>query len=97
IPSAHVRIALRCIAGSAGSSRNLPPDDALLVGEGGAWFRLPHGTRIGLERRRPLAKLLHRLASERLANPGRALAWHALLEAGWPDERVVADAGAHRV
>ncbi len=50
-----------------------------------------------LDRRRPLSLLLDRLARERADRPGALLAWDALLEAGWPGERVRAEAGAHRV
>lgn len=74
-----------------------PPDDALVVGEGAAWFRPPRGARVGLERRRPLARIAERLAGERLERPGHALPSAALREAGWPGERLQAAAGAHRV
>jgi hypothetical protein len=67
------------------------------VGPGGQWFRPPHVERVPLDRRKPLALLLDRLAREREERPGAALAWDALLEAAWPGERVLAAAGAHRV
>ena len=99
--SADVRIAARHLerrlAAGAILASGPPPDDALAVGRGGAWFRLPHGARVGLERRVPLARILDRLAAERLERPGAALGWDALLEAAWPGERVIATAGAHRV
>jgi predicted ATPase len=98
--SAELRLALACRARlTADDARRAPPppDDALLVGPAGRWFRAPHGERIPLDQRRQLALLLDRLIAERLARPGAALAWDALLEAGWPGERVIAAAGAHRV
>jgi predicted ATPase len=98
--SAAVRIALRCLDRAAlapTSAAPPPPDDALLIGPSGQWFRAPHAARIALDRRRPLALLLDRLARERLDRPGAPLAWDALLDAAWPGERVQAAAGAHRV
>jgi predicted ATPase len=98
--SAEVRVALRCVdraATSRASKVPPPPDDALLVGPAGQWFRAPHGERVPLDRRKPLALMLDRLARERAESPGNALAWDALLAAGWPGERVQAAAGAHRV
>jgi predicted ATPase len=98
--SAELRLALACHAQrEAGDTRRTPPppDDALLVGPAGRWFRAPRGERVPLEQRRQLALLLDRLIAERLARPGAALGWDALLEAGWPGERVIAAAGVHRV
>jgi predicted ATPase len=97
--SAEVRLALRCFAraSSAGGPEAAPPDDALLVGRAGQWFRPPRGERVPLDRRKTLALLLDRLARERVDRPGAALTWEVLLETAWPGERVLATAGAHRV
>ncbi len=100
--SAHVRIALRCLPARgtttpAAAAAAPPPPDALVVGPAGLWFRPPHGERVALDRRRQLAKILDRLAGERLARPGSALDWDALLAAAWPGERVLPEAAAHRV
>ncbi len=97
--SAHVRIALACASFPSieAAPPPPPPDDALLVGPAGLWFRVPHGDRIILDRRRQLAKMLDHLTDERIARPGGALGWEALLAAGWPGERVLPDAAAHRV
>ncbi|HJL35290.1 MAG TPA: hypothetical protein RMG95_06265, partial [Polyangiaceae bacterium LLY-WYZ-15_(1-7)] len=49
-------------------------------------------------RRRPtLRRVLAALVERRVAAPGEALAWDALLEAGWPGQKVRAESGAHRV
>ena len=74
-----------------------PPPDALVIGPAALWFRPPHGAAVPLDRRRQLAKILDRLADERLARPGSALGWDALLAAAWPGERVLPEAAAHRV
>lgn len=73
------------------------PEDALVVGEEGAWFRAPSSARVGLERRRSLALLVHRLAVERLAKPGATLGAADLFAAAWPGEKALASAAAHRV
>jgi len=74
----------------------LPPD-ALVIGDTGGWFRLPGGEPCSLERRRPLARILLHLAQARERTPGAASSWLEVQEAGWPGERMIASAGAHRV
>jgi hypothetical protein len=97
--SLRLRLSLACseAAITVRPSAPLPAPSALVVARSGQWFRAPHGERTSLDRRRPLALLLRRLAAERSETPGRALGWDTLLEAGWPGERVLAEAGAHRV
>jgi predicted ATPase len=99
--SVEVRLSLRCLeaALSRGASRPRPEADprALVVGGEGRWFRPPHAEPVDLERRRPLRLMLERLVGHRLDRPGEALPWEGLLEAGWPGERVILSAGAHRV
>ena len=87
---------LRALHESPGSAPP-PPEDALLVAAEGAWFRPPRGARVGLERRRPLARILERLAVERLERPSAPLGARALQEAAWAGEKLLAQAGAHRV
>lgn len=86
----HARLLARTSQKAASPA---PPDDALLVGQGGAWFRPPRGERVGLERRRSLALLLERL----VAQPGATLTSSALFAAAWPGEKAMASAAAHRV
>lgn len=77
-----------------------PPADALVIGEGGAWFRPPNGSRVGLERRKNLALLLDRLASARGpagAPTGAPVTSAALFEIAWPREKALPHAAAHRV
>jgi len=73
------------------------PPDALIIGDAGRWFRMPGGQPVSLERRRPLALILARLGSARIESPGQALSWEIVQDAGWPGERILAAAGAHRV
>jgi tetratricopeptide (TPR) repeat protein len=89
VSSAIVRVTERCAKGTA----RLPPDDALVIAADGTWFRMPGGERVPLDRRRPLARMLAAMAR----GPGASFTSAALLTAGWPSEKVLAAAGAHRV
>jgi len=57
-----------------------------------SWFE-SGGERVDLVRRGPLKRALARL----LAARGASVAWQVVLEAGWPGERVLAEAGFARV
>ena len=96
--SVIVRLALRALD-QAFDSKAGPaiPIDALAIGESGQWFRMPGDEMVSLERRRPLARLLARLGQARVQHTGEALSWDELQQAGWPGERILATAGAHRV
>ena len=71
------------------------PADALVVGEAGSWFRPPNGARVGLERRKNLARLLDRLATTQ--GGGAPITSAALFEIAWPGEKALPHAAAHRV
>ena len=71
------------------------PADALVVGEAGSWFRPPNGARVGLERRKNLARLLDRLATTQ--GGGAPSTSAALFEIAWPGEKALPHAAAHRV
>lgn len=96
-PSIGIALLSRLRARSPASRPPPGREDALRVGEGGSWFRAPGGERVDLSKRKPLKRILERLAQEREASPARALAWDDLLASGWPGEKMRADAGAHRV
>jgi len=72
-------------------------EDALVVGESGRWFRPPGGARVGLERRKNLARLVDHLAGMAVAQPGVTTTSLALFAVGCPGERAAAAAAAHRV
>lgn len=76
--------------------RRLFPADALVIGAGGAWFEL-RGERTDLSGRPTLARMLDALAEARMSRPGQPLSAGDLLAAGWPGERVLAQAGQNRV
>jgi predicted ATPase len=69
----------------------------LEVGPECRWFRAPLGERVSLERNGAGRRVLLDLVTHRLTSPGAARGIADLLGAGWPGERVSADAGAARV
>jgi predicted ATPase len=79
------------------------PSEAALAGS--AWgvgsaarsLRRPDGQEIDLSRHAALRRVLEALVARRLAEPGSALSSDALLEAGWPGERIRHDSGMLRV
>lgn len=80
----------------SGTSEPLDPrPPALLVGPDAAWFSVAGGERqrLGGALRRVLAALIDKHASQ----PGAPLSIWDILEAGWPGERPVVEAGANRV
>jgi predicted ATPase/tetratricopeptide (TPR) repeat protein len=77
---------------------SLPPPGTLLgVDREGRWFEPPDGPRVDIGRRPVMRRLLVALTQARLDAPGKPLAWRALLELGWPEERMLPTAGRNRV
>lgn len=70
---------------------------SLRVGEGAAYFEIGGGPRVSLARRAPLRRVLAALVEARRLTPDRPLSTGELMLAGWPGERILADAGASRV
>ena len=97
--SDDVRFALRILQRAIEvAARRSPAGSApLRIGPEARWFEPPGGARVSLDRRRSLRLILAALANARLLAPGRALDRDAVLAAGWPGQRVLVDAGAHRV
>ncbi len=63
----------------------------------GAWFQYGSTPKVDLSRRYVLRRLLTALLRERIAEVGRPLSTPALLEEGWPQEKMKPEAGARRV
>jgi hypothetical protein len=74
-----------------------PADAALIVHPDGRWFRPPDAASVSLSRRPVVARILAALVEARRERPGESLTYEMLVERGWPEERMLADAGAHRV
>lgn len=90
--SAEGRIAARILGARPHASVR-----RLLVGPDGRWFQLGDAERVDLLRRRALRLMLARLVDARIARPGSPLTLDDLTSAGWPGERIRADAAAGRV
>jgi hypothetical protein len=70
---------------------------SIRVGLDGEWIETPNGIRHSLRARRPLRRVLHALAYARRDRSGCALTVDELLQAGWPGETPLAEAGSNRV
>ena len=74
-----------------------PQEAALAISAGGRTFCAPGGEPVDLSTRAAPRRILKALADHRDRQPGQALTVEALLEAGWPGERLLPDAGKTRV
>jgi len=68
-----------------------------VVGPEARWVRPPGGSTMDLARRGSLRRVLDALVTRRLEAPGVAWSPSALLEAGWPGDRVGHESGMMRV
>lgn len=69
----------------------------LIVAKDAMWVQLPGGKRLDLTRRKVLRRVLLRLVSTRAVDCARGLDTAELIEAGWPGERMCADAASNRL
>jgi hypothetical protein len=69
----------------------------IVLGPDAEWLETPDGNRHRLSTHRPLRRLLLALAEARNERPGTALSVEQLLEAGWPGEHPIYEAGVNRV
>jgi tetratricopeptide (TPR) repeat protein len=70
---------------------------ALTIARDGGGAVLPDGRAIDLHARKAPRRLLVALAAARLETPGVAVGRERLIEAGWPDERIRAEAAESRL
>jgi predicted ATPase len=87
----HATLAERCRRAIEASRA---PEARLRAPASGQWFELE--ARVDLGRRKALRLVFARLLRERTRGDA-SVGWDVLLEAGWPNERVRAEAGQHRV
>lgn len=81
-------------------SREAPPEARadLDVAPEAEWFRSTQvPAPVDLSSRRPLRRLLIRLVTQRVERAGEAVAAEALIEAGWPGERMAPAAARNRL
>lgn len=67
------------------------------LGAEAEWLETPNGMRHSLRARRPLRRLLVALASAHRSRVGSSLTVDDLLQAGWPGESPLPEAGSNRV
>jgi tetratricopeptide (TPR) repeat protein len=71
--------------------------EAIVVHPDGSFARISGGALIDLRKRAPLRRLLVTLADAHQREPGVPVTSDALLESGWPDERMLHDAAQNRL
>ena len=95
----EVRFARRVVARLAERDGRAPSSARaeLVVANDGSWIRTSRGdvTKLGTDR--PIARVMHCLALERMRHPGRPVPAHSLVRAGWPGERVLPAAAKNRL
>ncbi|HJL19206.1 MAG TPA: AAA family ATPase [Sandaracinaceae bacterium LLY-WYZ-13_1] len=91
------RIALRILRAAVDGTARAGSEDVLEVWPDGRAFRAPRATEaVTLPERSPLRRLLDHFAQRRLEAPGEAVSIDEVIRAGWPDERIRADAALNR-
>jgi predicted ATPase len=94
-PSDDTRFALRELERALGRS-SVEARDALCVWGRGEAFLAPSGAKVTLPARSPLRRLLDRLVVQRERAPGEPVSLEEIIEAGWPGEKIGADAALNR-
>jgi predicted ATPase len=78
------------------SARRAVARSPITVGPGADWIATAGGTRVSLERRAAMRRILLRLIAAR-AGATRSIAWEELFRAGWPGERARDASARNRV
>ncbi len=96
-PSDDSRFALRVLQGVRRTEPKHDDDNALVVWSDGGAFRLARETKVvTLPERSPLRRILQTFAERRIEAPGDAVSIDDVIRAGWPSEKIGADAAANR-
>ncbi len=85
------------VADAVGREKPTVDTSAWTFGPESRWVRPPEGESLDLARHGALRRVLDALVTRRLETPGVAWSANALLEAGWPGERVRHESGMLRV
>ena len=92
------RLLERAIAGELAPSRSRPPPpQRLVVHRDVEWFLPPAAPAVRCRRRYVIQRILDTLVRARLERPGEPVSAEALLEAGWPRERILPGAAKNRL
>jgi tetratricopeptide (TPR) repeat protein len=94
-PSDDTRFALRELERALGRA-TVEARDALCVWGRGEAFLAPRGAKVTLPPRSPMRRILDRLVAHRERAPGEPVSLEEIIEAGWPGEKIGADAALNR-
>lgn len=95
LASADLRRVAGWLAAHGGALRQSHPGPRLSVGPDARWFAL-EGVRMELGRRAAIRRIFRALLERRETAPGTALGLGAIIEAGWPGERMAFEAAQKR-
>jgi predicted ATPase len=96
-PSDDSRFAFRVHERARTHAPKQDDDHALLVWADGSAFRLPRASApTALPEGSPLRRILRAFALRRTESPGEVVSIDEVIRAGWPDERIGADAAINR-
>ncbi|MGM0555928.1 MAG: ATP-binding protein [Myxococcota bacterium] len=70
--------------------------DVMLVEETARWFKLPDEEEVDITRRGPARRILHALVDRHIEEAGAPMTLDEIIDVGWPDERLMPEAGANR-
>jgi predicted ATPase/Tfp pilus assembly protein PilF len=73
------------------------PEDSLVIGPEGTWFRPPRGLSQSLRSHGPVRRILLALSARACGDAREALSLDELREIGWPGEKIKAEAATNRV
>lgn len=95
--SMDVRFSCRILERTLSVDASLDRKKPLRLARDASWFVGTDGRRIDLVRRGALRRIVDVMCVQQERHPGRALVLDDLVDAGWPGERVLAEAAATRV
>jgi tetratricopeptide (TPR) repeat protein len=94
----EVALAHRIVTGKAGVPAVEPPRGGrLVVAADGSWFEPPAGDRVHIGKRPVMRRMVLALAQAHRDRPEHSVSQGELLQAGWPDERVLPQAARRRL
>jgi tetratricopeptide (TPR) repeat protein len=95
IPGVHLRLASRLLDAALGSSPAPSTTGHLVIDRTTQHVTFPSGEAVDFSRRGPLRRVLFAIVDAHTR--GEAVNVHALIDQGWPDEKVGTEAGTARV
>jgi hypothetical protein len=96
-PWIGAKLEAKGVAAEADDDRQHEDGADLTVAADQSWILAPDGTRHSLARRPALRRILRALLDRRARRPGAPLSADELMEAGWPGEQPIREAGLNRL